>query len=175
MTAAAWSVLLITALATLPNARHPGELTGDMNKDVMDAAASGNIKTLTKLLGDGGSVHIMNEFGETPLHVAALSKRYKMLKFLLDHGANASAVTDGTYEGHKTRVHRSVLEWWVVHCDVAPIKLLVEAGADLSFEDEEGFTVLARAKRAGKRCDRVVDYIEEILQNDAASSSKDDL
>eukprot|EP00038_Savillea_parva_P000516 m.96640 g.96640 ORF g.96640 m.96640 type:complete len:116 (+) comp10177_c0_seq2:183-530(+) len=80
-----------------------------------------------------------------------------------------------TYEGHKTRVHRSVLEWWVVHCDVAPIKLLVEAGADLSFEDEEGFTVLARAKRAGKRCDRVVDYIEEILQNDAASSSKDDL
>jgi hypothetical protein len=34
----------------------------------------GKIESVQSLLDTGGSIHIMNEFGETPLHVAALSK-----------------------------------------------------------------------------------------------------
>jgi hypothetical protein len=56
-----------------------------------------------------------------------------------------------------------VLEWWVVHCDLPPIQILVEAGADLDFVDEEGFSILQRAKRAGTRCDKVIEYLEAQL------------
>jgi len=139
----------------------PNDLTGDPVQDIMDSVASGAIDKVKTLLEAGGSLGVTNKYGETPMHVAALSKRWKMLEFLLARGGNPSAVTDGEYEGHETRVRRSVLEWWVVHCAVRPIKLLVVAGADLSYVDEEGYTVLDRAERSGERCKDVVTYLKE--------------
>lgn len=69
-----------------------------------------------------------------------------------------------------------MLEWWVVHCAVEPIKLLVNAGADLTFKDEEGQTVLDRAKGSGERCHDVVAYIEKQLDQLAkARPDKEDL
>lgn len=79
------------------------------------------------------------------------------------------------YDGHKTRVHRSVLEWWVVHCDLQPIQILVEAGADLTFVDEEGYSVLRRAENSGKRCTAVVDYLKEQLKSAEDKQPKEDL
>ena len=47
----------------------------------------------------GVNVNEHNSFGESALHLAAVSSKLEIVRLLLSSGANASAVTNGIYDG----------------------------------------------------------------------------
>lgn len=142
--------LLMMFLMTLRQ-RNPAPL--------MNAAGSGDISEVRKLLAHGADPNGMNEYGETPLHVSAIPSdpgvRGELLKMLLAAGGDASGVTNGIYEGHAVPVKRSVLMWWLPHCHLDSIEALIAAGADVRFINEEGESALMLANKAGARCSKV--------------------
>jgi ankyrin repeat protein len=59
------------------------------------AAVQGHIPILKIMLENGVHVDVLDEFGRTPLLAAALSNRPEAIKFLLAHGADATARASG--------------------------------------------------------------------------------
>ena len=131
----------------------------DAASDFFQAVGKGNVEDVKGLLHSGLSIASKNEYGETALHVSAISGNLELLQLLLDAGGDPSAVTSGTYPGHKSIVQRSVLMWYLPTCKVEPVQVLLNAGADLAHVNEEGETALDIATKSGERCKEVVDLL----------------
>ena len=88
------------------------------------------------------NINAVNEFGETSLHLSAISNAEsegRILRFLLEHSAEVNKQTNYKYEGHDVVVRRSPLHWYVYSCDVVGVRELLRYGADplLVTEEEE--------------------------------------
>ncbi len=97
--------------------------------------------------------------GDTPLHVAAAGYRVEMAKVLLKAGANPRAA--GKHR-HAHALHYAadgyvVSELWDPKRQVAMIRLLLQAGADINAQDKNGATPLHRAVRT--RCAAAVECL----------------
>ncbi|OIR13747.1 ankyrin repeat protein [mine drainage metagenome] len=96
---------------------------------------------LTKMLGAGASPNQANEFGKTPLMVAAHLDRPDSVRTLLLAHADVKAVTRNVAASCSNgfeRVERSALTYAAENASPIVIKLLLDAGADPSIRDSQG-------------------------------------
>lgn len=135
-----------------------------------EAAKSGAVEEVARLVQAGADLEALDEDGETPLTAAALAGRTAVVRFLVDRGANIKGRNEGgftalhaaAYNGH-IRIVELALERGADIDDqenkakVAPLHaaaernhldvagLLVERGARIDLEELNGWTPLARA------------------------------
>lgn len=115
-------------------------------------------------IAEGADIHD-DIFGYTPLHYAAYRSTPEILQFLVDQSVNLEARTSGdtTAPGGKTPLRMAITGW-----DVAKVKLLTKAGANVNTQDGYGNTPLHAAMK-GKQ----FDVIDHLLDAGADASIKD--
>ena len=103
------------------------------------AVQKGDIETARTLLDSGVDVNERNKFGSFALNAAAVENDIPLLRLLVERGANANAqswsgdtalICATKYAGGKKDT----------------VKLLLDAGTDVSLKDEDGKTALDYAK-----------------------------
>ena len=99
------------------------------------AAGDGNITEVERLLSLGQDVMERSPAGETPLHTAAISGKPRIVKMLMDAGADADARTMGREYLKMTPAH-----WMVYGNHVDGMKVLIDAGADINAMNTKGET-----------------------------------
>lgn len=88
--------------------------------------SSSSLAALDYAIKHGARVDLYNDMGETPLHIAAMSKMSDKVNLLLDRGADIEA---------KTRDGQTPLHYAVKIGDVAVATQLLERGADINAKD----------------------------------------
>ena len=133
---------------------------------IHDAARSGDVETLQRLLAEGVTPNavdiddddddIEGPLRQTPLHVLCgngnddnMSGRVACFKLLRDAGVNLDA-TDSVAPGH------TALHYAVSHKRVEMVSLLVEAGANVNAADSTGWMALHFAACTAANCVEVL-------------------
>jgi ankyrin repeat protein len=95
------------------------------------AAGRGDVETATKLLdADPSQIHTRNELNNQPLHEACWAKHDRMVRLLIERGAEVNVRGDFG----ETPLHYAVRDGGEEANPI--IKLLVECGADVNATDE---------------------------------------
>lgn len=110
------------------------------------AAGAGDAAAVRNLLASGVDPNSANAYGETALHMASIGSADDVLAALLAAGGDASRATEGQYEGHDLTVRRTPLMWAAFPCWSRGVEMLLDAGADPNYVNEEGQTALDIAK-----------------------------
>eukprot|EP01062_Namystynia_karyoxenos_P066084 TRINITY_DN60107_c0_g1_i1.p2 TRINITY_DN60107_c0_g1~~TRINITY_DN60107_c0_g1_i1.p2 ORF type:complete len:189 (+),score=63.86 TRINITY_DN60107_c0_g1_i1:83-649(+) len=155
--AAVLLLLAASAAAEEPELLAEASEADQLGPLLLHAASLGQEEVVIELLGKGAPATERNPYGETALHLAAISQEGSaagIVRALLAAGADPSAATDGNYEGHDRPVRRTPLMWFVgfAACDAEAVSLLIAAGADLDAVSEEGKTVLDYAVGREEAC-----------------------
>jgi ankyrin repeat protein len=122
----------------------------DGTTPLMAAAASGCGWNLLELISLGADVNAQNHYGETALSKAAARGDVAILRLLLKHGAGASVnIPD--------RLHKvTPLMQATIAGHTRAVRLLLQAGADLSARDFRGRTALDYAQQGTSPEHRVI-------------------
>jgi ankyrin repeat protein len=128
------AALLLLLLALLPEAAAADVVP--TRPALHWAAANGLVEVAKLLIAQGKSVEEVDDFGNTPLHLAVAYP--EMVKLLLDSGANVNA---RNAFGH-TPLHLAV-------GNRAVVELLINAGADVNAKNDFGKTALDYSMRGG--------------------------
>jgi len=129
---------------------HYHEASSAANSDstaFMDAAMSGDMNTVTRLLDQGVDVNAKDAGGSTALMYASWRGYVEIVKRLLGKDANVNAQDSHgmTALGHASQEG---------HADI--VKLLIDNGADVNAKDEDGMTILIYASQKGERNDETM-------------------
>ena len=103
-----------------------------------------------------------NEFGWTPLHLAAFSGSAETARLLLDNGADVNLRA-------KTKFRNTPLQAALLTGQYETAKLLLEHGADPNVRQTKGFTPLQEAAFLGRR-----DLVDLLLAHGAELNSRAD-
>ncbi len=139
--------LLSLALLTLPAA-----LPAFAGVPLIDAAQSGDVEAVRKLLAEGADVSATNDYGATALSYAADSGNLEILRLLIEKGADVNH-TDTFYKG-------PVVIWAGFNGHGEATRLLVEHGADP-----------AAAMRAGMEAEEI-EVVAAVLETGKASAEQ---
>ena len=112
-----------------------------MNKALFDAAEAGDRAKVEALILKGADVNAKGEFGQTPLHGAAIWGHKDVAEYLIYKGANVNARENNG----KTPLHKAAL---FVDKEVA--ELYISKGADVNAKDNSGMTPLHGAAMFGR-------------------------
>ena len=115
-------------------ARHP-------KLDLFETAALGTPAELSKML-KADQVNAFNDFGWTPLHVAAFAGNTANVKLLLDRGADIRARA-------KTKFRNTALLIAMLTRHSDTVALLLDRGADILDRQAEGDSALHEAAASG--------------------------
>ncbi|HUA87014.1 MAG TPA: ankyrin repeat domain-containing protein [Bryobacteraceae bacterium] len=126
---------------------------------LIDAARSGDAKTIRALLAQKAGVNAADADGSTALHYAARNDRLDIADLLIAAGANVNAAT---------RYHITPLSLACINGDAVLIEHLLKAGADANGTSEEGQTALMSAALAGK-----LDAIKVLLAHGAEVNARE--
>ena len=129
--------------ATTTQARFRGHQL--RNKQLLEAAESGDIKRTKNLLARGANINARNNKGSTALHIAVHYGHREIVEALVNAGADINA---------KGRYGMTALHWAADNGSEDIVKALVRAGADVNVTDRFGFTALHWA--ADKGCEDIV-------------------
>jgi len=113
-----------------------------------------NIEILEILIKTGPNIEAKGVANVTAIGYAVIKKNIKMIKFLVNYGANVNVVDD--YGAH--------VIYWCVHKEVHDIeilKFLVEHGADVCFKNY-GISILDHAKY-NKCSDEIINFLEQAI------------
>ncbi|CAB3361927.1 Hypothetical predicted protein [Cloeon dipterum] len=105
------------------------------------AAVGGHLPIASLLLDKGAAVNQADDFGGTPLILAASAGREEVVKLLLKHNANVNAKNQ---PGHSPLQLAASKGWKGI------LQILLAAGADVNAKDHRGATALHRAASLGK-------------------------
>ena len=114
-------------------------------EDLRQAAASGDIAVVKRLLTEGCDPNSFDELGMAALHHAAEHERLEIVELLLQHGADVNGRDE-------RRIGDTPLGEVASTCSLALARLLVQAGANPTIAGWMGQTPLDRS-RARKRGD----------------------
>ena len=101
----------------------------DPKNDLHDAAATGDLKTVKRLLSTGIDIDSQKETTGTALCAAARCGRVDVLQLLLDSGANVNIAVAGIYDGNALRAA-------ALNRDHICVKMLLDHGADVNAQDD---------------------------------------
>ena len=118
---------------------------------IMLAAYLGKVDWLSELIFAGAQI---NQPGWTALHYAAAIGDEQIIAVLLEH----SAYIDAESPNKTTPLMMAARKG-----DLSPVRLLVQEGADLRFQNSQGMTALDFAQDAGMRV--VAEYLLHKMQN----------
>lgn len=104
------------------------------NQLLKEGLTTNNIKLVQTAIALGANVNIKDEYGETLIRTAVRSKKNDIVCALLKAGAD---VNDSKTQGKFTLLHEAASL-----CDVAMINLLIELGAKVDSQSEDGKTPL---------------------------------
>jgi serine/threonine-protein phosphatase 6 regulatory ankyrin repeat subunit B len=119
--------------------------------ELLKGAETGNVTRISLALEKGGALHAKNNYGVSPLIIAANNGHHESVKRLLDAGAH---IEDYSNNG------RTPLIWaaWWGHLQV--VEVLLEYGAHINEKDNHGMTPLMSATVNGH-----VGVVELLLKN----------
>jgi len=120
-------------------------ILGDKFYDIYNKSYVNCIDLAKVLLEHGADPNAKDEWGVTPLHLAAYDGYRDLVKLLLDHGADPNAVDNFG----STPLHAALERGR--HADADIVKLLLERGADPTIPDRYGRTPIDIAMRLGRR------------------------
>ncbi|XP_059477541.1 26S proteasome non-ATPase regulatory subunit 10-like [Neocloeon triangulifer] len=105
------------------------------------AAVGGHVPIVTLLLEKGSPVDPTDDFGATPLILAASAGKEDVVNLLIKHHANVNAKNQ---QGHSALQLAASKGWRSI------IQLLLAAKADVNIKDSRGATALHRAASQGR-------------------------
>lgn len=120
----------------------------DGNAALTGAARRGDVALCKLLIERGADVKGGDRAGLTPLHQAAASNQPAIVRLLLDHGADPSAVNSfggKVRHGEVALKNLTPLMLAAPYGDVSVAKMLIDAGADINARDMRGMTALMMA------------------------------
>lgn len=104
-----------------------------------DAAQSGDIEEVKRLLDEGRQPNEFDDLGKTPLHYATEGRHLDVMKLLIDSGASVNA--------HDERViGNTPLGEVAGSCSYEVAKLLIDSGADPTVPGWMQLTALHKAR-----------------------------
>ncbi|XP_033324796.2 uncharacterized protein LOC117219620 [Megalopta genalis] len=101
------------------------------------AACTNNTEIMEKLLDNGISPNVLDDKGQTPLHIACSQGYPEMVQLLLQHGANPN---------HRDRAGNTPLHLASLTCCISVVSLLLKAGAKIVTRDGDGYNALQLAQ-----------------------------
>jgi len=132
--------------------------------DVFEAAASGNIAALQKVLSaDPSAIQTFSGDGWTTLHLAAAFGTPEAVRILLENGASTDAVSKNPQTNQP--LHAAL----ALGRNPETVRLLLEAGADANARQTGGYTAIFSAAAANRR-----DLAEILLTHGADRAIKND-
>jgi ankyrin repeat protein len=119
-------------------------LPSESDLSVFEAAAFGRTERLSSiLLNDPSQAHAFSDDGFTALHLAVFAEQEDAARVLIEHGADLEARSTGTI----ARVPPLGTAAFVRSVPLA--RLLLDAGANVNGQGEDGFTALHTAAQNG--------------------------
>ncbi|KAK8535949.1 hypothetical protein V6N13_104560 [Hibiscus sabdariffa] len=128
----------------------------ERGKEVLTAARCGDRRRLQSLLKNGGSMNFRDQYGLTPLHVAAIKGHKDVVLVLVEMGLDLERQDN---EGH-TALHLAVEGG-----DLDVVEVLIGKGANANAKTKTGVTPLYMAKIMG------YDHISQLLLTRGTCSS----
>jgi hypothetical protein len=113
---------------------------GDMSIDLIDAAVSGDVTEVRRMVAAGADVNELNEYGNSALHLIALGGTVEMVKALVELGADKNALG----VGGGTPLHVAAMGG-----KVETVKLLAQLGAEPGVKNVHEETPLQMSVRLG--------------------------
>lgn len=129
--------------------------------DLHETAALGKTADLEKLLRPD-LARKPNDFGWTPLHMAAFAGNVEAVQLLLDRGADVHVRAGTKFRNNPLQVALLTGQYEVA-------KLLIDRGADVLSRQAKGFTPMHEAALLGRR-----DIAELLLERGAEINSRSD-
>lgn len=102
-------------------------------------------KELLVILASGADMEMKNKFGDTPLRFALKQRDDKLVKILLEHGANPNVI-NGRYSPLTSLLNTN---------RVSTVKLFLKHGVDVNYQYNKGETALTEASKGCKNFDMV--------------------
>jgi ankyrin repeat protein len=118
-----------------------GKVSGNAKEEpaLIEAVEESDFRRAQKLIAKGADVNQQNSYGYSALHVAAASGDAKVVKLLLEAGANVNA----------RNPTGSALARAAQQGNAEIVRLLLQAGADVEAKDDSGWTPLFSAAMTG--------------------------
>jgi ankyrin repeat protein len=118
----------------------PGYAFSETNSDLHQAAASGDIDIIVKLIAGGADINGKDEIGATPLMAAAAKGQIKVMELLLNRGADINAKTETEFlKGYTALIAATSAD------DTEAAKILIEKGADVNAKMQDRWSPLVIA------------------------------
>jgi len=122
--------------------KHPEDVNADGGyyvRPLVAALAGEHFQTADLLRRNGADPHFRNHHGRIPLHIAANSGKFDVVRILIEY--NPAYINARDEEG------LTPLHWAARNCfdDGSVLELLLEHGADVNVQDQNGMTPLHEA------------------------------
>ena len=136
---------------------------------LLDAADAGDSEAVFQSIREGNNPNFSSDNGWTPLMLAAMHSLPKVVKLLLENGADPNFVT-----GSQENLRRSPLAVAVSNGQVEVVEMLLAYHADAEQTDASGMTALDLARKLAQRpfrqeaMHRIVSLLTRHQQQDSA-------